>query len=202
MNLRKDHSHTSTYFTVNFLCELLYGGWGVSRTLVHQFAGSGAALEMLPLLWSYRYLCTTQMCLPLFLRVVSGPSFFEHNFQRRMSRLEQRWRAQRSVISIVNCRIPWTNRDLNVYCAFGLFLKACLLQCLLIFMPLTHAKSLGAVMGACLCVKEFCPWRIEYTGSVTSEQLNKHSLCLFCCIVVDSLPALVHSSELSFKTWS
>ena len=40
------------------------------------------------------------------------------NFQRRMSRLEQRWRAQRSVISIVNCRIPWTNRDLNVHCAF------------------------------------------------------------------------------------
>ena len=129
-------------------------------------------------------------------------SLSSYNFQRRMSRLEQRWRAQRSVISIVNCRIPWTNRDLNVYCAFGLFLKACLLQCLLIFMPLTHAKSLGAVMGACLCVKEFCPWRIEYTGSVTNEQLNKHSLCLFCCIVVDSLPALAHSSELSFKTWS
>ena len=42
---------------MNSLCELLYGGWGVSRTLVHQFAGSGAALEMLPLLRSYRYLC-------------------------------------------------------------------------------------------------------------------------------------------------
>ena len=76
MNLRKDHSHTSTYFTVNFLCELLYGGWGDCRTLVHQFAGSGAALEMLPLLRSYRYRCATQLCLALFLMVVSGPSFF------------------------------------------------------------------------------------------------------------------------------
>jgi hypothetical protein len=55
---------------------------------------------------------------------------FHHNFQRLMSRLEQRWRAQRSVISIVNCRIPWTNRDLNVYCALGISLKACPLQSL------------------------------------------------------------------------
>ena len=72
----------------------------------------------------------------------SSPHCIKHNFQRRMSRLEQRWRAQRSVISIVNCRIPWTNRDLNVYCAFGIYLKACLLQCLLIFMPLTLSNSL------------------------------------------------------------
>ena len=69
-------------------------------------------------------------------------SLHKHNFQRRMSRLEQRWRAQRSVISIVNCRIPWTNRDLNVYCAFGISLKARLLQCLLIFMPLTYSNLL------------------------------------------------------------
>jgi len=47
-----------------------------------------------------------------------------------MSRLKQRWRAQRSVINIVNCRIPRTNRTLNVHCAVGLFLAACLLQCL------------------------------------------------------------------------
>ena len=28
------------------------------------------------------------------------------------------------MISIVICRIPWTNKDLNVYCAFGISLKA------------------------------------------------------------------------------
>ena len=55
---------------------------------------------------------------------------FIYNFQRWMSWLEQRWRAQRSAISIVNCRIPWTNRILNAYCAFGISLKACFLQCL------------------------------------------------------------------------
>ena len=58
---------------------------------------------------------------------------FTNNFQRQMSRLKQRWRAQRSVISIVNCRIPRTNRTLNVHCAVGLFLAACLLQCLYSF---------------------------------------------------------------------
>ena len=138
---------------------------------------------------------------------VSDSFYWKYNFQRRMSRLEQRWRAQRSVISIVNCRIPWTNRDLNVYCAFGLFLKACLLQCLLIFMPLTHAKSLGAVMGACLCVKEFCPWRIEYTGSVTNEQLNKHSLVsllLYSCWLIacssSQLWAVIQDMKLGQQT--
>ena len=109
--------------------------------LVHWFAGSGSTLDRLPLLWSYHWFVETHMCLC----VAQGgcpPDSIKHNFQRRMSRLEQRWRAQRSVISIVNCRIPWTNRDLNVYCAFGTYLKACLLQCLLIFMPLTHSNSL------------------------------------------------------------
>ena len=85
-------------------------------------------------------------------------SCIKHNFQRRMSRLEQRWRAQRSVISIVNCRIPWTNRDLNVYCAFGILLKACLLQCLLIFMPLTPAKFFLVPSVVRVCVsKSFVP---------------------------------------------
>jgi len=61
-----------------------------------------------------------------------------------MSRLEQRWRAQRSVIIIVNCRIPWTNRDLNVYCAFGTSLKACLLQCLFSLAPVLQLLMAGA----------------------------------------------------------
>ena len=55
-----------------------------------------------------------------------------YNFQRWMSRFEQRWRVQRSAISIVNCRFPWADRDLNTYCAFGISLKAYVLQCLFI----------------------------------------------------------------------
>ena len=57
-----------------------------------------------------------------------------YNFQRRMSRFEQRWRVQRSAISIVNCRFPWADRDLNTYCAFGISLKAYVLQCLFILL--------------------------------------------------------------------
>ena len=158
---------------------------------------------MLPLLRSYRYLCyNTSVSTCTSLGGLFGHRSLEHNFQRWMSRLEQRWRAQRSVISIVNCRIPWTNRDLNVYCAFGLFLKACLRQCLLIFMPLTHAKSLGACHGCVFVCQGVRPWRIQYTGSVSNKQLNKHFQCLFRCAVVDALPAPAHSYLLSFKTWS
>ena len=76
----------------------------------------------------------------------------KHNFQRRMSRLEQRWRAQRSVISIVNCRIPWINRDLNVHCAFGISLKACLLQSLLYILPAVLPLQQCAAAAAHICV--------------------------------------------------
>jgi hypothetical protein len=119
----------------------------------------------------------------------SPPHCIEHNFQRRMSRLEQRWRAQRSVISIVNCRIPWTNRDLNVYCAFGISLKACLLQCLLIFMPLMHSKVLGAVMCACLCVKEPCAFDassaqvLSTTSNLINTSVSYVALLLVTCLL-------------------
>ena len=100
-------------------------------------------------------------------------SCIEYNFQRRMSRLEQRWRAQRSVISIVNCRIPWTNRDLNVYCAFGISLKACLLQCLLIFMPPTPSKAIWKCrVCVFVCQGASCPWRIQCTGAVLNKQFE------------------------------
>ena len=49
------------------------------------------------------------------------------------------WRVQRCVISIVNCRIQWTNRKLNAHCSFGLLLKARLLQCLLFFCWACHS---------------------------------------------------------------
>ena len=116
-------------------------------------------LDRLPLLSGYR-VCSSDVlfCDQSFILGGWPPMIASYNFQRRMSRLEQRWRAQRSVISIVNCRIPWTNRDLNVYCAFGTFLKACLLQCLLIFMPLTPAKFFLVPSVVRVCVsKSFVP---------------------------------------------
>ena len=73
-----------------------------------------------------------------------------YNFQRRMSRLGQRWRAQRSVITIVNCRIPWINWDLNVYCAFGISPKACLPQCLIFTFPELHSPGMYLCASGCL----------------------------------------------------
>ena len=128
-------------------------------------------------------------------------SCIKHNFQRRMSRLEQRWRAQRSVISIVNCRIPWTNRDLNVYCAFGISLKACLLQCLLILMPLTYCTFL-VLSCVRVCVSMSFVLLTHSVHRCWPQQaiwitLLCHTLlcCWFC--------AWYNSNYLiSFKTWS
>ena len=73
-------------------------------------------------------------------------NWLNHNFQRWMSRLGQRWRAQRSVITFVNCRIPWINRALNACCAFGIYLTACLLWCLLVWLPVADIS-----FNLCLC---------------------------------------------------
>ena len=81
--------------------------------------------------------------------VALGICHYAHNFQRWMSWLEHRWRAQRSAISILNCRIPWTNRNLNAYCAFGISLKACLLQCLCLLIP---ANSYFTICCEYLCL--------------------------------------------------
>ena len=121
-------------------------------------------------------------------RVVNTTCHFSYNFQRRMSRLEQRWRAQRSVISIVNCRIPWTNRDLNVYCAFGISLKACLLQCLLIFMPHAISKAIWFCLCAYLCVKAlsvldtFSAQVLSSTSNLNNTSVSCVALLLVACL--------------------
>ena len=126
----------------------------------------------------FLYCEATVICWTTFVYVFcfgwSTTSCIIHNFQRRMSRLEQRWRAQRSVISIVNCRIPWINRDLNVYCAFGICLKACLLQCLLILMPLTCCTKLVWCSHVCVfvCQGASRPWRIQCTGVDHNKQFE------------------------------
>ena len=132
-------------------------------------AGQGGRLWACPRVWLSARLLVLSSLSPAsgsYSYILSewiSTSFF-YNFQRRMSRLEQRWRAQRSVISIVNCRIPWTNRDLNVHCAFGISLKACLLQCLLHLMPASNSTSCGLGTCASLCVRVLCPWRIQCMG--------------------------------------
>ena len=93
----------------------------------------------------------------------SSPVYLSYNLQWWMSWLEHWWRAQRSVISIVNCRIPWINRILNVFCAFGTFLRACLLQSLLLLIPVTSGGSASSV-SVCLCVSRItflCPWHTQ-----------------------------------------
>ena len=67
-------------------------------------------------------------CLLMLQSAESKSSWKIHKFQLWMSRFERRWRVQWSAISIVNCRIPWADRNLNAYCAFGISLKACVLQ--------------------------------------------------------------------------
>ena len=83
---------------------------------------------------------------------LSDISYCSCNFQRWMSWLEHRWRAQRSVMSIVNCRIPWINSNLNVHCAFGISLKACLLQSLRYLLPVIFPASKCGGITAHACV--------------------------------------------------
>ena len=188
MNLRKDHSHVSTTNSLwTYLYVSLYEGWELlSRSPVLWHAGGGSALDLLPLSWSYRWYWTASVFAYRFGWL--STSCIKYNFQRRMSRLEQRWRAQRSVISIVNCRIPWTNRDLNVYCAFGISLKACLLQCLLIFMPHAISKAIWFCLCAYLCVKAlsvldtFSAQVLSSTSNLNNTSVSCVALLLVACL--------------------
>ena len=77
MNLRKDHSHTSTYFTVNFLSELLYGAgalaapWCISSRVVEQHWRCYLCCEAIVIV------CNTNVSSFVSQGGLSGPSFFE-----------------------------------------------------------------------------------------------------------------------------
>ena len=96
-------------------------------------------------------------CSKLVVTVRNNP----HNFQHWMPWLGWRWRVQRSVISMLNSRISWIIRTLNTHCAFGVFLKACLLQCLVSW----HQQSVVAqpcLVAACfLCQLTICFWHMQ-----------------------------------------
>ena len=128
-----------------------------------------------------------------------------HNFQRWMSRFEQRWRAQRSAISIVNCRIPWTDRDLNAYCAFGISLKACLLQCLFCVVSAAVAFKHAAVRfcaSRCACYLCQCFWGMRLTRLYCDGQITKASVvCSYSCS--SQFGTFIHDLVIpDVKTWS
>ena len=56
-------------------------------------------------------------------------------------------------------------------------------------MPLTHAKSLGAVMGACLCVKElraldaFSTQELSTTSNLNNTSVSYVALLLAACLL-------------------
>ena len=52
-----------------------------------------------------------------------------YNFQRRMSRLPQRWRTQRNAIRNANCKTSWIIKILNAHCASGICPVAYLSEC-------------------------------------------------------------------------
>ena len=174
--------------------EWLFGAsWGDSRAVL----GLGG--------WHLTYdVASALLCChkPLLLHCIVGfvPCLSSYNLQWWMSWLEHWWRAQRSVISIVNCRIPWINRILNVFCAFGKFLRACLLQSLLLLLPGAFGSSASCV-SVRPCVSRntsLCPWHTQcacYDGLwCTSYVLNT------CVLVVVAAPRH-QASGLCFARW-
>ena len=99
------------------------------------FRDAGAWREIFAFLMSWAVaLCVIAKCekrlREIFVCIVFTISY---NLQRWMSRLEQRWRAQRSAISIVNCRIPWIDRNLNAYCTLGISWECACFSVIFIF---------------------------------------------------------------------
>ena len=137
------------------------------------------------------------------------PCLLSYNLQWWMSWLEHWWRAQRSVISIVNCRIPWINRILNVFCAFGTFLRACLLQSLLLLLPVTLGSSASSV-SVCLCVSGITPsfpWHTQCACSCGFDAQHMYWTLVFWSLLLHHV--IEHSGficedglNLSSKTWS
>ena len=110
-------------------------------------------------------------------------------FQRWMFRFEQRWRVQRSAISIVNCRIPWADRVLNTCCAFGIYLKVCLLQCSFhCFNKCLRSVTVSFCASICVRLRVFtleaCDWNIICVPvSLLMFQLLE-TFCAHCIVTI------------------
>lgn len=157
MNLRKDHLHIFWQEHNDLVLWVLVGMCCYAASS-HTFRDvshgqAGCLLSACCCVWA-------SLCLvnPLYSFLFQGVNpLCHHNFQHWMSWLGWWWRVQQSVISMLNSRISWINRDLNAHCAFGVFLKACLLQRLFFNIPeampwLSHAWLVHA-----LCVTAAMP---------------------------------------------
>ena len=151
MNLRKDHSHASNIHNLKF--SVWASGWGWTKCCLMWKLEGRWTEAVLPCCFVGATVCLAHTALRLNLYLFVCACCMYHNFQRWMPRLEQRWRAQRSVIIFVNCRIPWINRALNVFCAFGLYLKACLRWCLYGLIQSATLNLMGSVLIVCQCVQ-------------------------------------------------
>ena len=128
-----------------------------------------------------------------------------NNFQHWMSWLGWWWRVQQNVISMLNSRISWINRNLNAHCAFGVFLKTYLLQRL--FSNINKPLWFSHV------------WWLLHVLCVTADMLLTHAVhtSLFAChshvieghsnlllhAVFDKLVVCMHCLFASlFETWT
>ena len=163
MNLRKDHSHASK----NSLCIQSVSLSLEMNLSIRCYLEDSRAVGVGWMAYT-SYVASVLLCCHHFLTSFNSfagfvPCPLIYNLQWWMSWLEHWWRAQRSVISIVNCRIPWINRILNVFCAFGTFLRACLLQSLLLLLPVAFGGSAScASVRPCVSRNTFsCPWHTQ-----------------------------------------
>ena len=71
-----------------------------------------------------------------------------------MSRFRQRGRAQQSARCIVTCRIPGIDIYLNAICAFGILLKAGVLQCVQLSILQYCFMMIGVVLGSAMQIPD------------------------------------------------
>ena len=181
-------------FNLNHLCEIL--GESIHLNLscgISRAADWGSVV----LLWGCCRLSCEKILVVVHCVVCC---WFYHNFQRWMSRLGQRWRAQRSVITFVNCRIPWINRVLNACCAFGIYLTACLLWCLLVWLPVADISFNLCLCATCVHLHArvsitplLCVMNVKLCLSTATWAM--HSI-LIACLATELSPSSF------FETWS
>lgn len=140
-------------------------------------------------------------CIEMFLVFGWVYPVCQYNFQHWMSWLGWWWRVQQSVISMLNSRISWINRNLNAHCAFGVFLKACLFQRLISNINVllwhshtkpSHALRVRARMPLTRAIHSIVMRHVYAIDlSYVNMLLHVTSVCLW-------IECIVHS----FETWT
>ena len=89
------------------------------------------------------------VCVCWFIRLVKMLFCILYNFQRRMSRLPQRWRTQRNAIRNANCKTSWIIKTLNAHCASGICPVACLSECPRTYLRVRMFVETFCAVGIC-----------------------------------------------------